>query len=105
MFWPERLVQVSVQSMISKVQSDRNDYTDVRFSRRFLYHWLTDHLVLGANGAIFLFIELFSFLLATWKVWQLTSEAKNKTDRPITRLNKLIMSQGTLLVVKSQGVL
>lgn len=50
--------------------------------------------LLGANGAIFLFIELFSFLLATWKVWTLTREAKNKTDRPIIRLNKIIMSSG-----------
>ncbi|KAH6884660.1 hypothetical protein BKA70DRAFT_1339483 [Coprinopsis sp. MPI-PUGE-AT-0042] len=54
--------------------------------------------LLGANGAIFLFIELFSFLLATWKVWQLTKDAKNKTDRPITRLNKLIMGVSILSV-------
>ncbi|EAU89950.2 hypothetical protein CC1G_08432 [Coprinopsis cinerea okayama7 len=67
-------------------------------------------LVLGANGAIVLALEILAFLLATFRVWKTRREIKQKTESTkVASLNEIIFSQGILYIggvtVLSVGVL
>ncbi|KAH6891687.1 hypothetical protein BKA70DRAFT_1325874 [Coprinopsis sp. MPI-PUGE-AT-0042] len=58
---------------------------------------LQNNLVLGANLALLTSLEVISFLLAAYRVWNTMKESRKESEGKVMTLNKVIFDQGAKL--------